>query len=296
LETNPSASFHSAPRANFRRAYGMALAGAIGALIGLFWYVELVHTNNIWVRDCWAGIAIGGAIGFVLNAAEPFRDGAWLKLSRMGTWGGIAGAIGGAIGLLIGEFVLGGLRGGLLGRSISWSILGLGIGISQGLAHRSLQRLIFGVIGGATGGFIGGFLFEALRVALAERFGYAPSQALGIVVLGAGLGLFLALVEQALRRAWLQVLSGRQEGRIFLLTNRTSTIGLDERAHVGLFGDSQVARRHAEIIITSSGYALCNRDAKARTRVNGTQLSGERILADGDKIELGGTRLVFHKR
>ena len=233
----------------------MALAGAIGALIGLFWYVELVHTNNIWVRDCWAGIAIGGAIGFVLNAAEPFRDGAWLKLSRMGTWGGIAGAIGGAIGLLIGEFVLGGLRGGLLGRSISWSILGLGIGISQGLAHRSLQRLIFGVIGGATGGFIGGFLFEALRVALAERFGYAPSQALGIVVLGAGLGLFLALVEQALRRAWLQVLSGRQEGRIFLLTNRTSTIGLDERGESTIF-DVEVGSRPVAVVLGAEGHGI----------------------------------------
>ena len=48
-------------------------------------------------------------------------------------------------------------------------------------------------------------------MALGNR--YEMSQALGIVILGGGLGLFLALVEQALRRAWVQVQSGRQEGR-----------------------------------------------------------------------------------
>ena len=77
---------------------------------------------------------------------------------------------------------------------------------------------------------------------------YDLGQGLGIVLLGAGLGLSLALVEQALRRAWVQVLRGRQEGRSYLLAGETSALGLDERAEVGLFGDSTVARRHAEIV------------------------------------------------
>ena len=45
------------------------------------------------------------------------------------------------------------------------------------------------------------------------------------MILGAGLGLFLALVEQALRRAWVQVLRGRQEGRIYLLAHQTLPAG-----------------------------------------------------------------------
>ena len=81
-------------------------------------------------------MAIGGTIGFFLNAWGPFRDGAWLKLAREATWGAIAGAAGGAVGLVVGELVLGTFRGGLAGRSVSWAILGLGIGASQGLATR----------------------------------------------------------------------------------------------------------------------------------------------------------------
>ena len=95
--------------------------------------------------------------------------------------------MGGAIGLVAGEVVIGLLRGGLLGRALSWAVLGLGIGLGQGLADRSRERLIYGLIGGGLGGFVGGFLFEWLRVALGDRADV--SQAVGIVILGAGLGL-----------------------------------------------------------------------------------------------------------
>ncbi|MEO6811980.1 MAG: FHA domain-containing protein [Isosphaeraceae bacterium] len=279
---------------NLRHAYGMALSSAFGAVCGLYLYVELVKVNNLWVRDAAAGALIGGSIGFVVNAAGPFRDGAWLKLARAATWGTLAGSAGGAIGLLIGEGVLGGLKGGTLGRAVSWAILGLGIGASQGIADRSMQRLTFGLIGGGLGGFLGGFLFEQLRDRLGNR--YDVSQGVGMVVLGLGLGLCLALVEQALRRAWVVVLQGRQEGRAYLLARRVSALGLDERAEVGLFGDPTIARRHAEIEQAGPGYVLHNHDAQGRTRVNGELLTGPQPLRDGDRIELGQTLLVFRQR
>jgi hypothetical protein len=280
---------------NVRQAYDLALAGALGAVFGLYLYVELVHVRSLWIRDALAGAAIGGMLGFFLNAAEPLRDGAWLKLARAASWGALAGAAGGAVGLLLGEWVLGGFKGGLIGRSISWSILGLGIGLSQGLAYGSTKRLVYGLIGGSLGGFVGGFFFEWLRDGLGEQR-YDLSQALGMVILGAGLGLFLALVEQVLRRAWVQVLQGRQEGRAYLLAKRKSALGLDERAEVGLFGDANIARQHAEIEQTATGYVLHNRDAKGRTRVNGKAVLATQPLADGDRIELGQTLLVFRQR
>jgi hypothetical protein len=171
----------------------------------------------------------------------------------------------------------------------------LGIGLSQGLAYRSKQRLVYGLIGGGLGGFVGGFLFEALRDSLGQGR-YDLSQALGMVILGVGLGLCLALVEQVLRRAWVQVIQGRQEGRAFLLAKRKSAIGLDEWAEVGLFGDPNIARRHAEIEQTPSGYLLHNHDGKGRTRVNGKAVAIPQPLHDGDHIELGQTRLVFRQR
>ncbi|RUL88344.1 FHA domain-containing protein [Tautonia sociabilis] len=287
---------------NARQAYALAVAGALGAVIGLFSYAELIRPFDglrqadalWWARNLMAGAALGGSIGFFLNAVDPLRDGAPLKLARTTTWGAIAGAAGGMVGLVLGELVLGGLRGGPIGRSVAWAILGLGIGLSQGLADRSRQRLIYGLIGGGLGGLVGGFLFEVLREGLGNR--YDLSQGLGVAILGAGLGLFLALVEQVLRRAWVMVLNGRQEGRSYLLATRLARLGLDERAEVGLFGDATVARQHAEIERRGEGYVLRNLDEKGRTRLNGRPVSGEQRLSDGDRIELGRTALVFRSR
>ncbi len=219
---------------------------------------------------------------------------ALVRLSRKGAIGTLAGAVGGSIGLLVGEFVLGGFQGGLIGRACSWAILGLGIGVSQALADRSLQRLLFGVLGGISGGFLGGFSFEALRQALGNR--YDLSQSFGMVLLGGGLGLCLAAVEQALKSAWVVVRNGRQEGRSYLLTRANSILGLDEHVEIGLFGDPNVSRRHAEIARTRDGYVLRNHDARGRTWVNGEVVDSARSLNDGDRIELGQTMLTFRRR
>jgi hypothetical protein len=283
-----------AGRANLRHAYDLALAGGLGALFGLYLYVELVQAESVYVRDALAGLLIGGSLGVFLNAYGPLRDGAWHKLARAVTWGAPAAALGGALGLVAGEIVIDLLRGGLLGRALSWAVLGLGIGFGQGLADRSRERLVYGLIGGGLGGFVGGFFFELLRAALPDRA--AVSQAVGIVFLGAGLGLCLALVEQVLRRAWVQVQNGRQEGRIYLLAHPKCRLGLDERAEIGIFGDAAVARRHAEIEATPRGYVLQHLAPQASTRINGKPVAEFHPLQDGDRIELGHTLLLFRQR
>jgi hypothetical protein len=283
-----------AGRGNARQTYDLALAGAIGAVIGLYLYVELVHAESVYVRDALAGLLIGGSLGIFLNGQGPARDGAWLPLARALVFGVPAAALGGAIGLVAGEVVIGAFRGGLLGRAVSWAVLGLGIGLGQGLADRSRERLVYGLIGGGLGGFVGGFLFEWLRVALGNR--YSLSQAVGITILGAGLGMCLALVEQVLRRVWIQVASGRQEGRNYLLSHARCRLGLDERAEIGIFGDPSVARQHAEIVATPRGYILNHLAKNAVTKVNGSAVSDSRPLQNGDRIELGRTQLVFYQR
>ncbi len=280
--------------ANLKQMKELGLAGALGAVFGLYLFVELVQTDSIWLRDVLAGVAIGGSIGFFLNGSTPLRDSAYLGFSRAASLGTLAGAVGGAVGLLVGELILGTFQGGLVGRAVSWSVLGLGIGTSQGVASKSGAKLTFGVIGGTIGGFVGGFLFEAIRDLFGNR--YDLGQGLGAVVLGAGLGICLALVEQVLRRAWIEVKSGRQEGRTYLIDHKSCTLGLDEHVEIGLFGDLSVARKHAMIESTATGYYLKNESVSGETRVNGGPIQGPKLLVNGDMIELGKTRLVFRSR
>ena len=47
------------------------LAGGLGALFGLYLYVELVQAESVYVRDALAGLLIGGSLGVFLNAYSP---------------------------------------------------------------------------------------------------------------------------------------------------------------------------------------------------------------------------------
>ena len=94
----------------------------------------------------------------------------------------------------------------------------------------------------------------------------------------------------------MQVLSGRQEGRSYLLERGTSSLGLDEKATVGLFGDPSIARKHAEIEYMKGSFVLKNLDPSRLTKINSLPVGSTQELHDGDMIELGGTRLVFRSR
>ncbi len=154
-----------------------------------------------------------------------------LARSWLDRWPGAcpAAALGGAIGLVAGEFVIGLFRGGLLGRALSWAVLGLGIGLGQGLADRSRAAADLRADRRRARRFPGRIRVRMAGCGLPEstglRRGRGVVQAIGIVILGAGLGLCLALVEQVLRRAWVQVLSGRQEGRTYLLAHPRCSTG-----------------------------------------------------------------------
>ena len=66
---------------------------------------------------------------------------------------------------------------------------------------------------------------------------------------------------------------------------------------MGLFGDAQVARRHAEIEAGAGGrYILHPMDGQGRTQVNGTTVAAPVELTDGDRVTLGRTVLVFRRR
>jgi hypothetical protein len=278
-----------------RQVVDLALGGGLGAIVGLYWYVELVRVDSLWVRNGLAGLCLGGCLGAFLNGVGSWRERAWLRLARGVVLGFLAGAAGGAIGLVLGEWILGGFRGGLLGRGVAWGILGLVIGSSQAVVQPSRERLFMGILGGGMGGFLGGVVFELLREA-GGGARYDLSQALGIVCLGGGLGLSLGLAERALREAWLVVGNGRQEGREYLLAGQRSVIGLDEHVEIGLFGDLTVERRHAAIERAGAGHQLHVLATRQPTRVNGELVKAARTLEDGDRIELGRTVVWYRKR
>jgi pSer/pThr/pTyr-binding forkhead associated (FHA) protein len=218
------------------------------------------------------------------------------------------GAIGGWVGVTIGQIIFGVLGAtipiaGLIGgRILGWSAFGALIGLSEGLIARSPKRMRNGLLGGAIGGELGGALFDFLAFTIGSVFGFAlraegeagaPSRAVGLTLIGAGIGLFIGLLEWLTRAAWVRVLYGRNEGKDYPIDRDGAYLGRDELADVPLRGDPQVAPRHAEIRMDGGGYVLV---PLAPMAVNGQPVSAPVELRDGDLLQIGSFQVQFQLR
>ena len=81
------------------------------------------------------------------------------------------------------------------------------------------------------------------------------------------------------------------DGRSISLSDGTVLIGRDSGAQICL-RDDRVSRRHAEIVGAGRSWVLRDLESTNGTFLNGRQPLQD--LADGDVIDIGGVRLMFH--
>jgi hypothetical protein len=237
----------------------------------------------------WA-LPIGMMLGVVLGAAEGLALRSIAIALRGALIGLLIGAVGGVIGVVIAQTVYGMIAGCLFfGRGIGWSIFGLCIGLSEGVRRFSLIGARNAALGGWLGGFIGGVMFDF--VGLIIRWDVA-SRFIALVILGACIGILIALVETVLAHGALRVLAGRQEGREILLDKSRLVIGRDERNDIYL-SDRGIETRHAELRAERGTFAIV--PASGAVSVNGNPIT-HHLLQPGDVIELGAARLRYRAR
>jgi len=90
------------------------------------------------------------------------------------------------------------------------------------------------------------------------------------------------------------VTKGVDEGKQFELSGESTGIGRDSSNRIKLH-DTEVSRRHAEIIRTTEGYRLIDRGSANGTFVNNQSIRDVLLLA-GDQIQIGQTILVYSGR
>jgi hypothetical protein len=293
------------------RIYFNAVFGALGGLLAwaLFGVFGDRHSAGVF-QQILGGAFIGGFIGYFIVSVEAIRDRSVLRFCRLASYGVILGAIGGACGMRIGEevnyYLVHGLltvatlrgAGEVFSRALGWMFLGVAIGVSEGIASRSLGKLSYGTIGGAIGGFVGGALFGLVKILeKGSGSGNIWGGALGLVILGACIGAFSALVQGVFQLASVRVLRGWQEGREYPLIKTDSLLGRDEAADIPLFRDMRVEKRHALIQREGNRFVFSNKNSPPeQTRVNDEPVTHSRELRDGDRIQLGNIVLRFQMR
>ncbi|MCI0359450.1 MAG: ATP-binding protein [Planctomycetaceae bacterium] len=91
--------------------------------------------------------------------------------------------------------------------------------------------------------------------------------------------------------ATLFVMQGRDKGKRFDLRGEGITLGRDGSNRIQL-NDSEISRRHAEVRRTSEGIVLADLASSNGTFVNLEKI-GERLLKNGDRVQIGRTLLLF---
>lgn len=268
-------------------------AGLLGGIAGWAAADPFAAVADVYLRAVALGATMGVCVGAFIGAMEGLAAGHRNKTWQGVKLGGLTGLVGGAVGLPMGELVFG-LFGGLGGRVVGWSLFGLGAGWGAGWVGRSPVRLRNGAIGGWVGGAIGGLLYQVVTQLLPQAVG----RAVALALLGAMIGLGIGLVGEMFKRGWLMVIRSQsrnaREGREYHLTKPKTTIGRAEESDVGLFGDRSVANLHAVVEKQKAAFVLSRN--QGQVSVNRTPVAQSVKLENGDRVEIGGTLLLFRER
>ncbi len=84
------------------------------------------------------------------------------------------------------------------------------------------------------------------------------------------------------------------DGRRIDLSDKPVSIGRLPEADISLV-DANVSRNHAEVRPLGNDYVVVDLGSTNGTKVNGTWVSGERRLRDGDEITVGGSVIRFER-
>ncbi|MCJ7715908.1 MAG: FHA domain-containing protein [Anaerolineales bacterium] len=279
------------------RLYYYAVLGAMGGLIG--WQasnvIGLSFWSNIYLSEIVVGGLIGLSIGALIGLSEGLNSRNFLQILKSGFFSGGLGLIGGAIGLPIAEGLFQLIGGGVMGRAIGWAVFGLLIGGS--FAITSGSEAWKPALGGAMGGLLGGAVLESIRSLFPDPL---YSKAIGLSLLGASIGIFIALIVLLLSRAWLEVTSGKMKGSEFILdkfvkkNGPSAFIGSSPLKSDIVLPDPDIAPQHALLKGEDSHFTLKD------LSLTGTFINGQKIeltnLRKNQVIKIGNTELVYHER
>jgi hypothetical protein len=169
------------------------------------------------------------------------------------------------------------------------------IGLAASLTSGS--QIWKGALGGLLGGLLGSLLLDAARSWLSDPL---LGKAAGLLLLGASVGVFIALIVFLLSRAWLEVVSGKLKGTEFILdkflraNGPSACIGSDALKSDIVLPDPDIAPQHAMLKGADTHFNIKDMS------LNGTFVNNKRVeqavLRNHQTIRVGNTQLVYHEK
>jgi hypothetical protein len=298
----------------------LSLASGVGAFVAWLIIEPFIDDKRIGDHTGPLGLllfpTVAGFIGLFLGAAEGIMCRNLQRAAICAAVGLGIGFAGGIVAIFIAEIMFllmsaiafslskkpledGEIPTGLaflvlmMGRGAAWAVAAIPAGIGQGIALREWKVVLNGLLGGVLGGLIGGMAFDPISKVFMSADGQAwPSRAVGFTVIGLMVGLFVGIVEQWTKSAWLLMKAGPLAGKQFVIFRNPTVLGSAPKADVYLFKDEAIEPRHAMIHDRGGRFEIEDMDTGDGTYVNGIPIK-KQILKSGDQIVLGKTVLEF---
>ncbi len=299
----------------------LSLASGLGAFLAWLIIEPFFDDRNAAQHHFqWAALllfpTVAGAIGMFLGAAEGIMCRNAQRAAICAAVGLGVGFVGGLVSVIVAGFMFtittsmalafsrkqprpGELPTGvgflffMMGRASAWALAAVPAGIGQGIALREPKVLLNGLLGGVLGGLLGGMAFDPIYKIFVSADGEAwLSRGIGLTLIGLMVGLFVGMVEQWTKSAWLLMKAGPLAGKQFVLFRNPTVLGSAPKADVYLFKDGAIEPRHALIHDRGGRFEIEDMNTADGTYVNGVPVS-KQILKSGDQIVLGKTVLEF---
>ena len=237
------------------------------------------------------GALIGLGLGLVLQARASILNHHELVdvLFKMFI-GSFLGAIFGLICFGFGNLLIAGQIAPSICHITSWTLLGLSITGASELFCSASGFSVTRIISGGIGGTIGGVIFELLL-----QYHLTGAEHLtGLVLVGLSIFLIIGIAENRITSFAIKVLSGKQEGQIFLLDQNKFSLGYSSQNNLILRGYAEICDTHAHIIRKGTQNYIESADAGGDVLVN-YRMIDQQFMKKGDVIKIGTALLQYYE-
>ncbi len=272
--------------------------GIIGALGGITSWVFLqcfLHLQStigplpLFDQFTYKGMIVGLGIGVFLHSREAILSKNYTILKkriRSGVW---IGLISGLLSFVIAQsFLAFSAYISLFWiRLISWILLGFWLGVFMHIVTPASKREKMRILSTTLGGLVGGLLFE-----ICQNIPIGYPSLIGLILLGMILPLSMILIKTYNATACIRVLTGDNQGELYLLDKDIFSIGYLADNDVVLKGYTEVCETHAQIVKNSENYQVVGTCPGGQVFVN-YRFVDQQNMKNGDIIKLGTALLQF---
>ena len=159
----------------------------------------------------------------------------------------------------------------MMGRAAAWAVAAIPAGIGQGIALRENKVVLERIAGRRARRPAGRTGVRPDQHTSSRRPTARPalSRGIGFTLIGLMVGLFVGIVEQWTKSAWLLMKAGPLAGKQFVVFRNPTVLGSAPKADIYLFKDEAIEPRHALIHDRGGRFEIEDMDTADGTYVNG---------------------------